>query len=234
MCFCLVGMFTTVIVQGSAPGRCTHTPPAAGERRDGCTTPQIHAWASTVSSSVRFCSLSSAAHLPVAFCSSWFLLPLSHLSAPSPVSHLHHLLQLMWLLVMIWNNLAKSISLCLRALSRTGCQSFFRGWNVAVFSPAGKLVLWEVEHVIRFTTAGSSETEFSHCRHYLINVMEWSLAFSGCHLKPLTQHIYPLVYILPLSYFLFTTSLTDWFCLFYSNNSFISPRSLPCRLCVCL
>ena len=90
---------------------------------------------------------------------------------PSP-THLLHLLQLMWLLVMIWNNLAKSISLCLSAASRTGCQSFFRGWNVSVFTPAGKLVLREVEHVIRFTTAGSSETEFGHWRQYLINVME--------------------------------------------------------------
>lgn len=117
------------------------------------------------------------------------LLSASPPAQPSP-THLHHLLQLMWLLVMIWNNLAKSISLCLGALSRTGCHSFFRGWNVSVFIPAGKLVLWEVEHVIRFATAGSSETEFGHCRQYLINVMEWSLAFSGCHFKQLTQHIY--------------------------------------------
>lgn len=141
----------------------------------------------------------------------------------------------MWLLVMIWNNLYKSISLCLSALSRKGCQSFFTGWNVAVFTLARKLVLWEVEHVIRFTAAGSSETEFGHCKHYLINVMEWSLAFSGCHLKLLTQHIYPLLYILPLSYFLLTTSLIG-FCLFYSDISFISP-SLPvvCHaVCVCL
>lgn len=33
---------------------------------------------------------------------------------------------------------------------------------MSVFTPAGKLVLREVEHVIRFTTAGSSETEFGH------------------------------------------------------------------------
>lgn len=104
-----------------------------------------------------------------------------------------------------------------------------------MFTPAGKLVLWEVEHVIRFTAAGSSETEFGHCRQYLINVMEWSLAFSGRHSKRLTQHIYPLLYILPLSYFLLTTSLADWFCLFLSGNSFIS-SSLPvvCHaVCVC-
>uniref|UniRef100_G3NR87 Uncharacterized protein n=1 Tax=Gasterosteus aculeatus aculeatus TaxID=481459 RepID=G3NR87_GASAC len=35
----------------SQPGRCTRTPPAAGERRDDCTTPRIRAWASTASSS---------------------------------------------------------------------------------------------------------------------------------------------------------------------------------------
>ncbi|KAF3844766.1 hypothetical protein F7725_007929 [Dissostichus mawsoni] len=32
---------------GSQPGRCIHTPPVAGERRDGCTTPRTPAWAST-------------------------------------------------------------------------------------------------------------------------------------------------------------------------------------------
>lgn len=99
----------------------------------------------------------SSCHLLVAYWSATFLLP-THL--------LLHLLQLMSLLVMIWNNLTKSISL---RLSRTGCQSFFTGWNVAVFIPTGKLVLWEVERVIRFTTAGSCETDFDHWRPYLIN-----------------------------------------------------------------
>lgn len=113
-----------------------------------------------------------------------------------------------------------SLKVSLSAMSRAGCQSFFRGWNVAVFTTAGKLVLWEVEHVIRFTAAGSSETEFGHCRQYLINVMEWSLVFSDCHLKHLTQHIYPL-YILTPSYFLLATCLADWVCLFLSGNSFI-------------
>lgn len=38
---------------------------------------------------------------------------------------------------------------------------------MAVFTPAGKLVLWGVEHVIRFTTAGSRvrplQTVFNKC-----------------------------------------------------------------------
>lgn len=50
---CLISIITTVVVQGSQPGRCTRTPPAAGGRRDGWKTPQIHAWASTASISVR-------------------------------------------------------------------------------------------------------------------------------------------------------------------------------------
>lgn len=60
----------------------------------------------------------SSCHLLVAYWSATFLLPTSLL-------HTHllllHLLQLMSLLVTIWNNLTKSISL---RLSRTGCQSF--------------------------------------------------------------------------------------------------------------
>lgn len=39
-------------------------------------------------------------------------------------------------------------------------------------SLAAKLVLHEEEHVIRFAAAGSSQTDFSHRRQYLINVME--------------------------------------------------------------
>ena len=174
-------------------------------------------------------------YLPIASCSLSLPAHLSlSLSLPLPPSSPTHLLQLMWLLVMIWNNLAKSISLSLRTLSRTGCQSFFREWNVAVFTPAGKLVLWEVEHVIRFATAGSSETEFGHCRQYLINVIECSLAFLGlpletAHSKRLRSR---LQYILPVSYFVLTTSLADWFCLFPSGSSSIRLYKLRCSLCV--
>lgn len=50
--------------------------------------------------------------------------------------------------------------------------SHFSQAEMWLCSPAGKLVLWEIEHVIRFAAAGSSEPDFSHWRQYLINVME--------------------------------------------------------------
>lgn len=113
-----------VTAQGSQLARCTRTPPAAGGRRDGWTTPRTRAWGSTASTSVN----PTDTLLPTP--------PPSSISPPLP-DH-----------VTMWSNPGPT-----RAAPAA---SRFSPDEMCPCSPAAKLVLREVEHVIRFAAGGAA------------------------------------------------------------------------------